>query len=153
MKTTVGLLAIAVVLLGCSRHSANRLKIITINSDDSMKFDPASFEVNSDQVLALRHVNVGKLPKEKSAHNWVLLTRDASASRFVELGASSPEREYINWGQDQSYVLVKSGMLGPGESNATTFTAEMPDGQYEYVCTFPGHYAAGEKGEMIVRSP
>ena len=85
------------------------------------------------------------------AHNWVLLAKEAYAPRFIEAGISHPERDFIAFEQE-FYVLAKTRMLGPGESDSVTFTAPRDPGAYEYVCTFPEHYAGGMKGVMTSSS-
>ena len=46
-------------------------------------------------------------------------------------------------------VLVATKMLGPGEEDSVVFTAPEP-GVYDYICTFPGHYAL-MNGVMTVK--
>jgi azurin len=53
--------------------------------------------------------------------------------------------------EQEFYVLAKTKLLGPGESDSVTFTAPGAPGAYDYICTFPEHYAGGMKGVMTVR--
>jgi azurin len=145
----IALLALASLLVGCSRNVAPP-KVVEITGDDFMKFNITSFEVKPGQNVTVRLKNIGELPKEATAHNWVLLAKEAYAPRFIEAGSLRPERDYIAFEQE-FYVLAKSKMLGPGESDSVTFTAPRAPGPYEYVCTFPEHYAGGMKGVMTVR--
>ena len=147
--TAIILLAFASALLGCSRNVAPP-KIVEITGDDFMKFNVTSFEVKPGQRVTVRLKNIGELPKEAVAHNWVLLAKETYAPRFIEAGSSHPEKDYIAFEQE-FYVLAKTKMLGPGESDSVTFTAPRDPGPYEYVCTFPEHYAGGMKGVMTVR--
>jgi azurin len=84
------------------------------------------------------------------AHNWVLLAKEAYAPKFVEAGIPHPETGYIAFEQS-FYVLAKTKMLGPGESDSVTFAAPREPGAYNYVCTFPEHYGGGMRGVMTVR--
>jgi azurin len=145
----ITLLAFASLLVGCSRNVAPP-KVVEITGDDFMKFNITSFEVKPGQNVIVRLKNIGELPKEATAHNWVLLAKEAYAPRFIEAGSLRPERDYIAFEQE-FYVLAKSKMLGPGESDSFMFTAPRAPGPYEYVCTFPEHYAGGMKGVMTVR--
>ena len=80
---------------------------------------------------------------------WVLLAKQAYTPSFVEVGIPHPETDYI--AADQSfYVLAKTKLLGPGESDIVTLTAPREPGSYDYVCTFPKRYASGMKGVMTV---
>ncbi|MEY2557251.1 MAG: hypothetical protein QOE34_676 [Verrucomicrobiota bacterium] len=147
--STIALLVCASILPGCSRTGAPP-KIVEITGDDFMKFSVMSFEAKAGQQVTVRLKNIGELPKEATAHNWVLLARDAYPPKFVELGMTHPERDYIPFEQE-FYVLAKTKLLGPGESDSVTFTAPGVPGAYDYICTFPEHYAGGMKGVMTVR--
>ena len=146
---TLGCIALVIGLLGCSQDPGPP-KIIEITGDDFMKFNITSFEVKPRQRVTVHLKNIGELPKEALAHNWVLLAKEALAPKFIEAGAARPEKDYIAFEQE-FYVLAKTRMLGPGESDSVTFTAPAVPGAYEFVCTFPEHYAGGMKGVMTVR--
>jgi azurin len=89
------------------------------------------------------------LPKEAMSHNWVLLEQGTDAAKLVQTGAEHPESDYIL--PDRSvYVLARTKLVGPGESNTITFTAPRNLASYEYICTFPDHYSRGMKGTMRV---
>jgi azurin len=47
-------------------------------------------------------------------------------------------------------VLASTALAGPGETVEVTFKAPAVPGKYEYICSFPGHYAAGMKGVLVV---
>ena len=143
------LLALVAGLPGCSRNDAPP-KIVEITGDDYSKFSLTNFDVKPGQRVTVKLKNIGEFPKEAMAHNWVLLAKEAYPSRFVELGATHPERDYIAYEQE-FYVLAKTKLLGPGESDSVTFSAPAGPGAYDYLCTFPEHYAAGMKGVMTVR--
>ena len=150
MKTaSLALLAMAAAMLGCSRNVAPP-KIVEITGDDFMKFSLTSFEAKPGQKVTVRLKNIGELPKEATAHNWVLLAKEAYTPKFVEMGMPHPERDYIAFEQE-FYVLAKTKLLGPGESDSVTFTAPGVPGAYDYICTFPEHYAGGMKGVLTVR--
>lgn len=145
---TIMLLMIASAFVGCSRNAAPP-KVVEINGDDFMKFDVKNFEAKPGQQVTVKLKNVGELPKEAMAHNWVLLAKQANAASFVAAGTGHPETDYIPFEQS-FYVLAKTKLLGPGESDSVTFTAPHESGQYDYICSFPEHYGGGMKGVMTV---
>jgi azurin len=147
--TSIVLVAFTSAFLGCSGHVAPA-KVVEITGDNFMKFNVASFEAKPGQSVTVRLRNVGELPKETMAHNWVLLAKKAYAPKFAESGIRYPETDYIAFEQS-FYVLAKTKMLGPGESDSVTFVAPRELGAYDYICTFPEHYAGGMKGVMTVR--
>ena len=48
-------------------------------------------------------------------------------------------------------VLAMTGLAGPGETVQVTFKAPAKPGKYPFVCSFPGHYLSGMKGELTVK--
>jgi len=46
-------------------------------------------------------------------------------------------------------VIAATKLLGPGENETLTFTAPEP-GDYQLVCSFPGHFAM-MRGIMVVK--
>ena len=147
--TSIALLAFASAFIGCSRNVVPP-RVVDITGDDFMKFDVTSFEVKPGQQVTVRLKNVGELPKEAMGHDWVLLAKQTDARIFVDAGIPHPEPDYIAIGQS-GYVLAKTKMLGPGESDSVTFIAPSEPGPYDYVCTFPEHYISGMKGVMTIR--
>ncbi|MDX1586785.1 MAG: SDR family oxidoreductase, partial [Balneolaceae bacterium] len=47
--------------------------------------------------------------------------------------------------------FVQTDMVGGGETTEVTFNAPEEAGDYEYLCSFPGHFAAGMKGILSVQ--
>lgn len=153
MKSCVPLLllVLAIAVAGCSRNREPEAKVVEITGNDEMKFDVTAFQVQPGQKVTLTLTNIGELPREAMAHNWVLLEKGTDGARFVALGVDHPELDYIMADQ-ASHVLAKTKMLGPGDSDSITLTAPTEPGPYEYICTFPDHYAGGMKGVMTVKS-
>ena len=50
----------------------------------------------------------------------------------------------------KAQVLASTDLAGPGETVQVTFKAPVALGRYDFVCSFPGHYAAGMKGVLVV---
>src|SRR5438477_4780856 len=114
-----------------------------------MKFDVTTIEAKAGQKVSVTLKNIGTLPKDAMGHDFNLLDKNTDIQKFVEAGASHKETDFIP--PDQKFrVLAKTKLLGPGESDTTTFTAPQVPGPYDYICSFPGHYASGMKGVMTV---
>ena len=83
------------------------------------------------------------------AHNWILLAADADAQAVDEAAAQAKDNDYVP--KDMSdQILAHTGLVAGGETDEVTFTAPEEPGDYEYICTFPGHLAAGMKGTLTV---
>ncbi len=124
---------------------------ITISGNDTMQFDVKNFDVNAGKKVKIIFKNVGKLPKIAMGHNLVLLKKGVSAIAFGQkaLGAGA---NAVNPLPDslKDDVIANTQLLGPGEEEIVSFTAPMEKGAYEYVCTFPGHFAM-MRGTMTVK--
>jgi azurin len=148
MKTaSVCLVSIVLGLLGCSENA--RPKLVAISGNDDMKFSVNKLDVKAGQTVALTLTNVGELPKEAMSHNWVLLAKGTEARKLIEAGTVHPESDYIT-SELATHIVAKTRLLGPLESDTITFAAPSGAGDYEYVCTFPEHYARGMRGIMTV---
>jgi azurin len=138
-----------IAIAGCSRGPELPPKEIQMTGNDQMKFDVTAFEVNAAQKVSLTLKNVGTMPKEAMGHDFNLLDKNTDIPKFVEAGASHKETDFIP--PEQKFrVLAKTKLLGPGESDTVMFTAPHVPGTYDYICSFPGHYASGMKGVMTV---
>jgi plastocyanin len=82
-------------------------------------------------------------------HNWVLVNGGDDVAARVDEAATAigPDGGYLPSGPD---VIAGNRVLNPGE-NATISVPATPAGTYTYICTVPGHYAAGMKGTLTVQ--
>lgn len=120
---------------------------LTLNSDDRMQFDKSELVVFEGQTVVLTLVHTGTMPVTAMGHNFVLLTQGTSISDFAKVALKAKENEYIPL--DQKNVIAHTGLIGGGES--TTITFEAPEkGEYDFLCSFPGHYSI-MKGKFIVK--
>ena len=81
-------------------------------------------------------------------HNIVILKNSVDLVKFCNEAVKFPTNEYFPKGLEKD-VIGRTELLGPGEEDTIYFMAPEP-GTYEYVCTFPGHFAL-MKGKMIVK--
>ena len=123
---------------------------ITITGNDSMQFDTREFVVKAGAKVELTFKNVGKLPKLAMGHNLVILKEGVNPLKFGQkimgMGAS-PTNPLPK--QCLEEVIAATKLLGPGESEKLSFTAPSKAGFYQFICSFPGHYAI-MRGVMVV---
>ncbi|MGZ9158234.1 MAG: plastocyanin/azurin family copper-binding protein, partial [Nitrospira sp.] len=89
-------------------------------------------------------------PKASMGHNFIVLKQNVKGLAFVEAGSMHAGKDYIA-PETEKDVIAKTKVLGPGESDTVTFTAPYVKGNYEFLCSFPGHYGGGMKGIMTVK--
>jgi len=124
---------------------------VTIEGNDTMKFDKAEFTVKEGQTVALTFKNVGKLPKIAMGHNLVIIKPGTEPMSFsAGCMANKDTTGLPSDAEALKKVVASTKVLGPDESEVVTFTAPAA-GEYPYICTFPGH-AAIMKGVMKVEA-
>lgn len=123
---------------------------VTVDSTDQMTFKQDEIVVSSDcEEITLTLNHVGKMPANTMGHNWVLVAT-ADAQAVVNDGiAAGMDDDYVK--PDDERVLAATEIIGGGESTTITFGLDDldPAGDYQFVCTFPGHYTL-MKGEFRI---
>ena len=129
--------------------AANAAKTVEITANDQMKFNVTSIEAKPGEQLNVVLKNIGAMPKEAMAHNWVLLKAGSDVMAFSMAAAGARDKDYIPDNlKDQ--VIAKIDLLGPKQNGEVTFKAPDQPGEYPFLCSFPGH-AALMKGTLTVR--
>jgi azurin len=151
----------ALLLAGCGKSeapaagaapaaapAADGVHTVAITADDAMKFSVTEIRAQPGEKLRVSLKNVGRMPKQAMAHNWVLLVAmpDSEVLALAQ-GAAARMPEYLP--ADASKILAHTRLLGPNESDTIEFAAPAAPGEYPFVCTFPGH-AALMRGKLIV---
>jgi azurin len=119
---------------------------VQVVSNDQMKFDLSEIKVKAGEKVVLTLKNEGTLPKESMGHNLVILKPGTDMADYAMKAINSKDTEYIPSSEEGS-VVAHTKLLGPGESDTITFTLEK--GEYEFLCSFPGHYSL-MRGKIIV---
>lgn len=124
-------------------------RAVEITANDTMKFSVTEIRAKRGEPLSITLVNVGTTPKFSMGHNWVLLTKNANVDAFANEAMTAAATDYIPASQKGS-ILAHTKLLGPKEKDTVTFNAPAEPGRYVFLCSFPGHYQVGMKGELIV---
>ena len=145
VSVAVGTLALTLPL---TFARAAEPKKVEVEATDQMKYDTTDITVKVGQPLTITLTNSGSLPKAAMAHDLVVLRPGTDAAAFVKACLTHAAENYLA-PEEADKVLRATKLLGPGESDTITFTPKAA-GTYDYVCTFPAHYAAGMKGTITV---
>ena len=147
------LIPIGVAIVACAlavQVSAQaKPRVIEITGNDQMKFSVTAIAAKPGENITVRLKSVGTLPKIAMAHNFVLLAATTDVAAFIKAAATASPT-YIPAAMKAS-VLAMTGLAGPGETVQVTFKAPAKPGKYPFVCSFPGHYLSGMKGELTVK--
>ncbi len=141
----LGAVAFASVLIPAQAADPKKVEI---SATDQMKYDVTDITVKVGQPLTITLTNNGSLPKAAMAHDLVVLRLGTDAPAYVAESSKHAAENYLA-PELADKVLRATKLLGPGDSDTITFTPKAA-GSYEFVCTFPAHYAAGMKGTIIV---
>jgi len=121
---------------------------VEVNGETYYLLEGISAETGEE--LTVKLTTISSLPATAMAHNIVLLQGDADAQEFVNASMKAKDNNYIAPGMTD-VILEQTEMVGGGESTQVSFSAPEEAGDYEYLCSFPGHYAAGMKGILSVQ--
>lgn len=143
-----GLLASAILLTPAPAAAAPRE--VKITGNDQMQYSVKRIEAKPGEELKVMLTAVSSMPKTEMAHNFILLKKGTNPDSFVMAAALARNTEYLPAAK-KDQVLASTKLAGGGETVEVTFTAPAEPGEYVYLCSFPGHYAAGMKGLLVVK--
>lgn len=132
------------------KAKAKAARTIEMTGGDDMKYNLTKIDAKRGETLHIVLKSVGTLPKIAMAHNVVVLKLGTDQNEFVKIGMMARETDFIP-PEMKAQVLAATKMAGPGETVDVTFTVPAKAGTYPFMCTFAGHFAAGMKGELIVK--
>ncbi len=124
-------------------------RAVTITANDTMKFNLTEIRAKAGEALAVTLKNEGTMPKFSMGHNWVLLAEGVDVHAFDLAASTSAKTDYVPAAY-KDRILASTKLLGPKESDTVYFKAPTKPGKYVFLCSFPGHYQVGMKGEVIV---
>jgi azurin len=131
--------------------SAQAARTVAIEGNDAMKFSVTEIQAKPGEQIKVVLKGVGAMPKMAMAHNFVLLKAGANATTFAnESMMAGPAANYIAAAR-KADVLAATTLVGAGETAEITFKAPAAPGTYTFLCSFPGHFAAGMKGTLVVK--
>lgn len=119
---------------------------IVIKANDDMTFDKTTFTVKVGEEITLLLMNNGTMSKEAMGHNLVILNQGVDLGDFAHIASSEKDTDYIPK-EKQADILAHTKLLGGKENDQIKFKIEKP-GDYQFLCSFPGHTATMQ-GKII----
>lgn len=125
-------LVVSVLLAACGGGGASAPEPVSLafSGYDEFRYDPATASAPAGAQVTIDFTNEGVLD-----HDWLLVAEGTDLATVTAENAVVPE--------------AHSGQITAGASNTFTFTAPAA-GTYQFVCTVPGHAAAGMVGTFTV---
>lgn len=112
-------------------------EIIRIGTLPGLKYDRTELQVKAGAKVKLVFNN-----NDDMQHNIVITAPGAAnetGEKAMKLGLKGPALHYV---PNSNKVLFHSNILEPGQTETLYFVAPTTPGTYQFVCTYPGHYAA-----------
>lgn len=125
-------------------------RTVQLTGDDKMKYDVTELTAKPGETLHIVLKNVGTMPKMAMAHNFVLLKPATDQVEFTKAAFNARETDFIPPTMKDA-VITSTGLAGPGETVETTFKVPAKPGTYAFLCSFPGHFALGMRGTLVVK--
>jgi azurin len=154
LSSTICLLASLVLVPAAPPSQAGAAakagRTVNLTGNDTMKYDVTTIQAKPGETLHIVLKNVGSMPKIAMAHNVVILKPGTDAAAFTSAGMTNRDTEFIAPAQ-KANVLASTQLAGAGETVELTFKVPAKPASYDFVCTFPGHFAAGMHGKIIAK--
>jgi azurin len=133
-----------------TKKPAGAGRTIEITGGDDMKFSLTSIAAKPGETLHIVLKTTGTIPKIAMAHNFIALNAGVDVAKFAQEAMTARDTDYVPAAR-KADILAKTGLAGPGETVEVTFKVPAKAGSYPYLCTFPGHFAAGMRGDIVVK--
>lgn len=130
--------------------AAGGVRTVELTAGDDMKYDKTTIAAKPGEQLRIVLKPKGAMPKIAMSHNVVVLKAGTDAAAFVNAGVAARPTDFIAPAQAAN-VIAHTPLAGNGETVEITFKVPAAVGSYPYVCTFPGHFAGGMKGALVVK--
>ena len=125
-------------------------RLVELTGDDKVKYDKTEITAKPGETLRIVLKSVGTAPKAIMGHNFVLLKAGVDAVEFNKASFAARATDYIPT-ELKDQILAATALAGPGETVEVTVKVPAQPGRYTYLCTFPGHFALGMRGVLIVK--
>jgi azurin len=123
-----------------------RVQVGTASGPKEFRYDKATLSEPAGHPIKLKLANHTEA-KAEVGHNWVLVKPGQENAVLASGKAAGDNKDWLD--VNDPAIVAHTRLIEGGQSNTITFTA--PRGTYTYLCTFPGHYAAGEKGTLVIK--
>jgi uncharacterized cupredoxin-like copper-binding protein len=115
----------------------------TVQGTAALKFEPTTLQAPAGKEFEVKLTNTATAGIK---HNFVLVK--PGQDQTVASAVSDPNGEIPDKVEEQ--VIAHTKTIDGGNSD-TVEVGDLEAGTYPYICTVPGHYAAGMKGTLTVK--
>jgi azurin len=131
---------------GAAAGSPVSLEVDTASTPSEFKYTQETLKAPVGSKIELKLVNK-TASKDEVGHNWVLVKSGQEDSVIANAIAAGDDQDWLREGDPG--IIAHTALIEGEVSDTITFDAP-PAGTYTYLCTFPKHYAGGEKGVLTI---
>ncbi len=120
--------------------------VVNIGTKPGLQFDIDAIQVKAGSRVKLIFTN-----SDDMLHNLVITTPGSATTvgeQALKMGLDGPRQDYV---PNMEEVLFHSQVIEPGASRTIYFEAPTEPGDYQFVCTYPGHYLTMRGTMKVVR--
>lgn len=125
-------------------------RTVQVTASDQMKFSVTEITAAPGERIRIVLRAFGKVPKVAMAHNVVVLKNGTDVDAFIKASNMARDTGFIAAAFSKQ-IIAATALAGAGETVQVTFTVPAARGRYDFVCSFPGHYATGMRGVLVVK--
>lgn len=118
-----------------------------LEANDEMQFSKTELRAAANHPITLTLKHTGKMNKLVMGHDFVLLKKGTDIAAFGRAAMYAQAEGYIPKSELKN-IIAYTKLIGGGESDTIQFSVS-EKGTYDYICSFPGHYAM-MKGKFII---
>ena len=133
-----------------SPAGAQAPRVVVVTAGDDMKFSVTQITARPGEILKIRLNAIGTAPKAAMAHNLIVLRPGSNQIAFVEAAAQARATDFVPPAL-ASQVLASTILIANGESAEVEVRLPKRAGTYPFLCSFPGHFANGARGSIVVK--
>ncbi|HRI86750.1 MAG TPA: GDSL-type esterase/lipase family protein [Candidatus Hydrogenedentes bacterium] len=115
---------------------------------EQMKYDRKAFAVGPGMKVKVVFSNPDAMD-----HNMIFVQPGSGAQVALAAMMLGADGFAKHWRPESDKIIVASKMLPVGQTETIEFTAPTALGQYEYICTYPGHYQLMNGHMHVVEDP
>ena len=119
---------------------------VVLTGNDLMQYDKNEIRVKAGQKVKLTLRHIGKMDINVMGHNVIILKQGVVPSEFAAKAATEKDNGYIPAGTQD--IIAHTNLIGGGQVTTIEFDAP-PVGTYDFLCSFPAHFALMQ-GKFIV---
>ena len=147
---TILLIACTFALPVFSTGLQDDVRTVEVTGMDNLKYDKTLIEASPGETIRLVFKVESNVPPAAMSHNIAILPQDMDKNAFAMASMGARDNEYIAPDYEDK-LIAYTEMIGGGEISTVEFTVPETAGDYDFICTFPGHYQGGMVGILRVK--